>query len=718
MLRIEIHLFMRHLLIFALGIATLIPVFSQTPASRRSMDLDSLEKAVMNLRGDEQVKGLLRLSQGYARKSLDKSIEHAQAAMDLALRQNNFSQLVIACDLLGQGHSRLGNHFLSMGLFEKGLKYARQLGNEEKEAHLMNSIGIEYAKTGDYEKALAYLPGSLEIWRKMGDRKQVAVSLNNIGLLQLKLDRPALAIATLEEAMGIARQLPENQDILSSSLNNLGQVNEEIADFDKALDYYKQALELKKGLRKPLATLPSYANIFSIYSQQQRFDSARVYFDLGWAIAEQQQSKEWLRRLLETQGDAADLQGKSKEAIVHYLQSLTYAKRLHSDVAIMELEEKLGDVYARLDSFETAFRYNKSAALRNDSIFNEKRLSQIAEMQAKYDLTEMEVKIEAYKKEELVNHYRLLILLVVVVLSLTALLAIFSRYRLKQQAAVQLEKRNRAIEEKGELLQKKSLEILAKNRMLQSQSEAMQLQNERLAQSNADLERFAYVASHDLREPLRTIRMHIQVFERRYGERLDENALEFIRYASVGAVRMDDLLQDLMEYSRIGRAESQKRLVNLNLILERVIDSLTVQIAENNAKVTYAPLPSIFAFETEMHQLFQNIISNGIKFRRAEAPEIRIGVRKEEDNYLFFIADNGIGIPEGEQERVFTIFQRLHTREEYEGTGIGLAICYKIVQGHGGSIRFESVPGKGTIFYISLPANGIVPQDELPSPSA
>lgn len=704
---------MRLLLIFTLSITSLFPVFAQTQANKRSHKLDSLKIALPTLDVTEKTKAYLQLSQGYARESLDKSIAYADSAMDLALQRNDLAQLVIAYDLSGQGNSRQGKHILSMDLFNRGLRAAQILDDKNKEAHLMNSIGIEHAKTGEYEKALAYFLSSLEIWRKFDDPKESAITLNNIGLLQLKLDQPQKAISTLEEAMEIAQQIA-SKPILSTSWNNLGQVHEELGEYDEALDYYSQALEVKKMFRQKLAALPSYSNIFSVHSHLEQYDSAQVYYEIAWNIATEQRSLRWMQKLLAVKGEAAEQQGNFQEALGIYLSSLAYTDTLNSADAAKDIRLKLANVYAELDSFEVAFRYFKSHEALKDSILSQRSLSQIAEMQTKYDLSAKEQQIEQYQKEELINKYQMVILLVVVVLSLTALLAIFSRYRVKQQAATLLEKRNQAIQEKNEQLQKKSLEILAKNKMMESQSDAIQFQNRQLAQSNADLERFAYVASHDLREPLRTIRSYMQLLQKRYGERLDHNAHEFIEFAADGAIRMDELLQDLMEYSRIGRTESHMRRVDLNMTLSRVEDSLAMQIAENDAKIIYSQLPELPAYESEMHQLFQNLISNAIKFRREVSPEIRIGVRLEGDNYLFFIADNGIGIPEEHQEKVFTIFQRLHTRDQYEGTGIGLAICNKIIQGHGGSIRFESIPGKGTIFYLSLPAKQPHP---LPEPN-
>jgi signal transduction histidine kinase len=226
-----------------------------------------------------------------------------------------------------------------------------------------------------------------------------------------------------------------------------------------------------------------------------------------------------------------------------------------------------------------------------------------------------------------------------------------------------------------------------------------------LEQSNKELQQFAYVASHDLREPLRMISSFLQLLERRYNEQLDEDANEFIEFAVDGAKRLDSMIKDLLEYSRVANKKRKFSDVDLNQVLERTNLNLKFAIDDNNAEIIANQLPTLSGDEQLLIQLFQNLISNSIKYRSKDNPTIQISVNNELNQFLFSVKDNGIGISTKHLERIFTIFQRLHTREEYEGTGIGLAIAQKIVHQHGGQIWAESELGKGTIIYFTIPYN-------------
>ena len=226
-----------------------------------------------------------------------------------------------------------------------------------------------------------------------------------------------------------------------------------------------------------------------------------------------------------------------------------------------------------------------------------------------------------------------------------------------------------------------------------------------LEQSNKELQQFAYVASHDLREPLRMISSFLQLLERRYNEQLDDDANEFIEFAVDGAKRLDSMIKDLLEYSRVANKKRKFNDVDLNEVLERTNLNLKLAIDDSNAEIIANKLPTLSGDEQLLVQLFQNLISNSIKYRSKENPIIQISFNNEMNQFIFSFKDNGIGISTKHLERIFTIFQRLHTREEYEGTGIGLAIAQKIVQQHGGQIWAESEPGEGTIIHFTIPYN-------------
>lgn len=222
-----------------------------------------------------------------------------------------------------------------------------------------------------------------------------------------------------------------------------------------------------------------------------------------------------------------------------------------------------------------------------------------------------------------------------------------------------------------------------------------------LARSNIELEQFAYIASHDLQEPLRMVTSYLQLLENRYKDKLDQDAKDFIAFAVDGSNRMRSLIHSLLEYSRINRVKAFET-VDLNLLLKQVLENLSASIKENNATIKIGDLPKINGDPVLINQLFQNLIQNAIKFRDARTPEIDISCKEEKDEYLFSVKDNGIGIQKEYIDKIFIIFKRLHSKEEYPGTGMGLAICKKIVERHGGKIWVESEFGKGSTFYFTI----------------
>ncbi|MCC5640307.1 PAS domain S-box protein [Nostoc sp. CHAB 5844] len=264
-----------------------------------------------------------------------------------------------------------------------------------------------------------------------------------------------------------------------------------------------------------------------------------------------------------------------------------------------------------------------------------------------------------------------------------------------------------------EALQQAKAELEIK---VQERTAELQKLNEELRNSNQELEQFAYVASHDLQEPLRAVTGYSQLLVEEYRERLDESAQEYLDYIIDGAKRMQQLIQDLLAYSRVGTRGREFTLTDCNAFLMEVLSNLHVAIAESHAMITYDPLPNLLADKTQLVQLFQNLIGNAIKFRRKDVPpQIHISAVEEqrrrgaEEEYLtqhyvwlFSVQDNGIGIKSQYLSRIFEIFRRLHTRREFPGTGIGLAICKKIVERHNGCIWAESQPGVGTTFYFTL----------------
>ncbi len=246
-------------------------------------------------------------------------------------------------------------------------------------------------------------------------------------------------------------------------------------------------------------------------------------------------------------------------------------------------------------------------------------------------------------------------------------------------------------------------ELRRQAELLSQARQQLEQQAAELARSNAELEQFAYVAAHDLQEPLRMVTGYCRLLERRYQGKLDAKAERFIAHAVEGAERMQRMIEGLLEYSRVGTRGGPLTPTDSGAILQQACADLRGRIQAAGARVSWDPLPVVMADATQLLRLLENLIGNALKFRGAEPPRVHVSAHAREGEWLFAVRDNGIGIPPAERERIFALFQRLHPRSEYPGEGLGLAIARRIVERHGGRIWVESEPGRGATFYFTLP---------------
>ncbi|HEY9596584.1 MAG TPA: PAS domain S-box protein, partial [Cyanophyceae cyanobacterium] len=290
------------------------------------------------------------------------------------------------------------------------------------------------------------------------------------------------------------------------------------------------------------------------------------------------------------------------------------------------------------------------------------------------------------------------------------LLAVIRDISDRKRAEASILQLNQELESRVE---QRTAELAQTNEQLQQTNEQLAILNQEFQRSNQELEQFAYVASHDLQEPLRAITGYTQLLVNEYGDRFDETAQEYAAFVIDGAKRMQQLIQDLLAYSRVGTRGKEFAPTDCNAVLQQALQNLQVAIADEQAIITADPLPTVNADQNQLIQLLQNLIGNAIKFHREQSPQVHITAAQQDNYWLFQVRDNGIGIKPQYLERIFEVFKRLHTRREYPGTGIGLAICKKIITRHGGRIWAESNLGMGTTFYFTIPLSDYEKLSEL-----
>ncbi|GAB4416153.1 MAG: hypothetical protein OHK0039_25360 [Bacteroidia bacterium] len=640
--------------------------------------------------------------------SIASAETYAQDALVEALMLKDPYRTAQAYEILGRVYHVRGRYILATDCFETGFMNVRD--NEEAakiKIQLINSLGVLYSKRGKYEKALTHFLDARQYWELLGRQEFVAHLNNNICALYLELKDHGKCISTAQDVLRIADALgPQADPIRAVACTNLGTAYEGLALYDTALKFHQMGLEIKQKQENREAYVYSLANIFSVYWKKGSIDQAKAYYQRAMAIADEENSDYLRQQLFQMYGDFLLQQNDYDEALDSYQKSLRLATFLQAQSSQMDLHRKIAYTYARKGDYGPAFRHHVSYSNLRDSLFSDESDRRMQELELLHNLRDKEKTIRELQQKEENARLRAIALLVLSACFIFALIAVSSRYRLRRRTISLLEQKHHEIESKNRELETKHLQIESQNRLLAERGEEIRKQNLQLAQSNRDLEQFASKASHDLQQPLRTVKGHIQLLQRRYGTQIDPAGHDFVNYALEGIDQMLRIVQDLLVFSRVGRERLQPEQVALDAIITRVRTNLAQQIADSGAEILAAPLPHMHGFDSELYILFQNLISNSIKFQRPNvAPRISIEIAARDAHAITLsVRDNGTGVSPAFLQKAFTMFERYHNRQQYEGTGIGLATCRKVMEHHDGSIWMESVEGEGTTVFLRFPA--------------
>lgn len=524
------------------------------------------------------------------------------------------------------------------------LDLSRQLDDAELEAWALLNLGIVQSIGSDYKSAITLFLESLEKSERLGYRANVANCLINIGNVYANLFNYEDALDRYQIALNdYADVLNENIRIATSL--NIGNLRHTAEQYEMALEYFEKGLLAAEKAGKTDMLAHAHTLISRTLLVLKKLDKGIEHAQKASELMSDRVSNATGRQInLLNLAEIAFQQGDTEGAAQITIQGIAVARRVVDDASELRGFRLLAKIFESVKEFRRAYRAQLIYSHRQADFLKMQRSLHALDLEIKYSLSEKQRKIEALTKE---NSYQALLL---------------------------------------------------------EQSGQISLQNEQLKQVNEELRQFAFITSHDLKEPLRMIGSFTQIINNQYADKLGKESETYFKFINEGVNRMSALLDALLQYATIGKNEIGPEPVDIGAIVRMARANLKINIEETDANILCLDMPTVVSVQSLLIQLFQNLIGNAIKFRRPLGrPIILISAEEQTDHWVFSIEDNGIGIAKNDIERIFTIFQRLHKRTEYEGTGIGLAICYKIVTQLGGRIWVESELGKGSIFRFTLP---------------
>lgn len=651
--------------------------------------LDSLVDELKEVKDDEEkVTLLIELSSTTVQKDPQKSIEYGRMAYNLIKESDQKEKETVALRSIGRGYFAKWQLDSALVYFQSALDIAEELKQTSEIPHALNGIGIVHLQKGNYPQAIEFFYDALKLLDKEKDSKLASLVINNIGVIHWHEGRHSQAIEKFQEVLAIEKSKENNQGI-AMALCNIGLIYGEIEEEDKALENYLEALKICKANKIKVFQTTLFTNIGDIYSRKNKYTEAKNSYLAGLVVARELNDKGSI--ILTLNGlSMLELEKNNIDLATEYAkEGLHLAEEVGNNEGIFGNKEALIQCMIKKGNFEEALALKTEFHQQKDSIYTAEKSKQILELSTKYETEKKEtenrlLKEQQVKNEEIIKQQSMMVIMGFVILGLLSLLATFQykRYNEKKRYSTILEQK----------VVDRTSELRASNTKLQA--------------SNKELERFAFIASHDLKEPLRNISSFINLLDRKLirDHKKTEEIHDYIQFITKNTKQMHRLIEDVLEFSNIGKEDVNNEDINPREVVNSVLHSISDSINEKNVQLDIGHLPNVSSNASQLFIIFKNLIENGIKYNNSEPPKIAItGVNKGNFTEIS-IRDNGIGIDKEYQDQIFVMFKRLHDRDAYTGSGLGLSICKKIIQALGGEIWVDSEEGMGSTFTFRLPA--------------
>jgi len=628
-------------------------------------------RALVEASGDLDGVYYICREQGYIyeqNNKLDLAIDQYSTGLEIAKKLKNTSYQLSLFNDLAIVNRKAANYQQTKFFHNKCLELAKQMNHLTMIEYSYHGLGYLYETIGDFEQAIVFYFKSLAIAEEHGAKGDVVISLQNISNTYLKIGDSKNALANIDRAYQMALELRDSR--FANVLIDYGAILNNAGQYNRALEKLQAGYLEFEGLQQKSMMGHAIIHIIDVYLKQGSFKIAQEYLDRARGL-EGSMANQDVAQLGQRAGDLFQKLNQPEKAKEAYLKSLSIANQHEYRVLSEKNNYKLYQLYTAEGNFKSALGYLEESIAIKDALLGEKKNRNIAELQFKYDSEKNEKEIQTLKLRQNKTIFGGVMLL-------AALLFGAMIYNIQVKAK--------------------------SNQKLVNKNEEIQNQNIQLIESNEVLSQYAYVAAHDLKEPLRNIGNFINLLQRRYGKDFNEEANEYMTFVKEGAKRMNNLLKDLLEYSTVSSQKKGDEKINIRNVIENVVLDLSASITEKNAKLIFPDnTPNMIINKFHLQQLMQNLIGNGLKFCET-APKIVIDVQQSSDEILITVEDNGIGMKKEYENKVFNLFQRLHKNDKnFEGNGIGLTICKNIVSKYNGKIWFEPVATGGTKFFMSFP---------------
>lgn len=581
----------------------------------------------------------------------------------------------------------LGYTYYMLDSMSQSVKYFRaylELSDHIKptrRGNIYKKLSKAQRNLGNAEEAFEYQIQNLRLREELKDTVQIGNSIYQLGSIQFSQGNYDEALKYYKEALEINYVLNDSFTLFSC-LAAIGGTYNRLGDLDNATRFNNEALAITLAIDYKTGMAYAYHNLAADHHVKREYNKSLGYAMISLGIKEQNNDNWGLSDSYRMIGLNHMKLNQLNDAEKYLNLAYTKAEELDSKVQMVEALESCAKLAEKKGDFENKSFYLEQLLITKKNLMNESIQRNIEDSKNNYEIYKRDKKINTLKKNSEVQQIKTNTYSIILALAIPLILLLgYTQYRLKRSNNL----------------------MVSKNDLIKKQNIALEESNKALEKSNTELEQFAYIASHDMREPIRTIRSFNSLLQKKYSGALGDRGMEFVTFIEDASARLDIMLTDLLNYSRVNTKDKNKSFTNLSQSVNAAAKNLNGKITNNDVILNVALLPKVNVNQVQMERLFQNLIDNGIKYNNNKEKVIDINYHKNDSAHVFSVKDNGIGIEPQYKEKVFEIFRRLHSRSEYEGSGIGLATCKKIVEKHNGEIWLKSYPNKGTTVYFSIP---------------